>query len=139
MGEFFPSPDTADPYGLVAVTDEMTPELVLEAYRGGIFPWSTGPVRWYSPDPRAIFLRDTIHISRRLQRDLKNGRFRVTFDTEFEAVMRACAPDATRNPARGSPRRSSRPIAPCTSKVTRTAPKFGRTTSSSAASMAYRS
>jgi leucyl/phenylalanyl-tRNA--protein transferase len=91
MGEFFPSPDTADPHGLVAVTDDMTPELVLEAYRSGIFPWSTDPVRWYSPDPRAIFLRETVHIPRRLVRDLKNGRFKVTFDTSFEQVIRACA------------------------------------------------
>src|SRR4051794_24522413 len=91
MADFFPSPDTADAHGLVAVTDAMSPELVLEAYRAGIFPWSTDPVRWYSPDPRAIFLRDTIHIPRRLVRDLASDRFRVTFDSCFEAVMRACA------------------------------------------------
>lgn len=69
----------------------MTPELVLEAYSRGIFPWSTDPVRWYSPDPRAIFLRQTIHVSRRLQRELRSGRFRVTFDTRFEEIIRACA------------------------------------------------
>ena len=91
MADFFPNPETADEHGLVAITDTMSPELVLEAYCSGIFPWSTDPVRWYSPDPRAIFLRDTVHIPRRLVRDLRNVRFRVTFDAAFEAVMRGCA------------------------------------------------
>lgn len=91
MGSYFPDPSTADHYGLVAVSATMTPELVLEAYRSGIFPWSTAPVRWYSPDPRAIFTWDELHLPKRLLRDLRSDRFRVTFDTRFEEVIRACA------------------------------------------------
>ncbi|HSI06849.1 MAG TPA: leucyl/phenylalanyl-tRNA--protein transferase [Myxococcota bacterium] len=91
MADFFPDPNTADPYGLVAVSDTMTPELVVDAYRHGIFPWSTDPVRWYSPDPRAIFAYENIHLSKRLLRELRANRYRVTFDTRFAEVIRACA------------------------------------------------
>ncbi len=91
MANVFPDPSTADANGLVAVSDTMTPELVLEAYRHGIFPWSTAPVRWYSPDPRAIFAYDKIHLSKRLLRELRANRYRVTFDTCFADVIRACA------------------------------------------------
>lgn len=91
MGDFFADPDTADAHGLVAVTKTMTPELLLEAYQRGIFPWSSEPVRWYSPDPRAVFVRDYIHLAKKLLKDLRSNRYRVTFDTRFEEVMRACA------------------------------------------------
>lgn len=87
----FPDPETADSYGLVAVSRTMTPEMLLEAYQRGIFPWSEDPVRWYSPDPRAIFLLDEVRIPRSLKRTLNRGDFRVTFDTRFDEVMRACA------------------------------------------------
>ena len=56
-GSFFPDPASADGTGLVAITHEITTDLLLEAYTRGIFPWSENPVRWYSPEPRAIFVR----------------------------------------------------------------------------------
>ncbi|MEO1481736.1 MAG: leucyl/phenylalanyl-tRNA--protein transferase [Myxococcota bacterium] len=88
---FFPDPETADPYGLVAVTRTMSPDLLLEAYQRGIFPWSERPVRWYSPDPRAIFLLDRVQMQRSLKRTLNQNVFRVTFDRAFERVMEGCA------------------------------------------------
>ena len=87
----FPDPDGADASGLVAVTDSLDIELLLEAYGHGIFPWSEHPVRWYSPDPRAVFLRSLIRIPRRFGRIMRQGGFRVSFDTAFEQVMQACA------------------------------------------------
>ncbi len=91
MADFFPDPSTADPHGLVAVTRTMTPELLIEAYRRGIFPWSSEPVRWYSPDPRAVFVRQSIHLSKKLRKELRANAYRVTFDTRFREVMEACA------------------------------------------------
>ena len=51
----FPEPRAGE--DVVAVSRSMTPALVLEAYRLGIFPWPVrqGLVPWASPDPRAIF------------------------------------------------------------------------------------
>ncbi len=87
----FPDPRTADASGLVAVTARLDVDLLLEAYGRGIFPWSEHPVRWYSPDPRAIFLRELIQLPRRVGRIMRKQELRVTFDTAFEPVMHGCA------------------------------------------------
>ncbi len=92
----FPDPESADPTGLVAVTRELNVELVLSAYRQGIFPWSEHPVRWYSPEPRAIFVRDHLRLPRRLGRMMRQGGFSVTLDIAFDRVIRGCA-DAHRS------------------------------------------
>jgi leucyl/phenylalanyl-tRNA---protein transferase len=70
-------------------------ELLLDAYRRGIFPMAVdkrGTIGWFSPDPRAtIPLDDRFHIPHGLRRTLKQKRFEVTFDQDFPAVIRACA------------------------------------------------
>ena len=40
---------------------------------------------------RAVLELDELHVPRRLQRRLRRGEFRVTFDQAFEDVIRACA------------------------------------------------
>jgi len=50
-----------------------------------------GEIRWYSPNPRAIFPLDGLRVSKSLRRTLRSHRFEVRTDTAFEAVMRACA------------------------------------------------
>src|SRR5512142_1944749 len=87
----FPDPHGADPSGLVAVTDWLDVALLLEAYSRGIFPWSEHPVRWYSPDPRAVFLRELVRIPRRIGRFMRKQELRVSFDTAFDDVIAACA------------------------------------------------
>src|SRR5579884_2844410 len=86
-------PGLADEYGLVAVGGDLHPARLLEAYRHGIFPWydDETPILWWSPDPRAIFELDGIHVSRRLRRTIRSGRFTVTVNRDFAAVIRACA------------------------------------------------
>lgn len=86
----FPDPRRAGPDGLVAITPHMTPELVLEAYRQGIFPWSTAPVRWFSPDPRAVFVPGHVRLPSRLGRYVRRDRFEVRFDTAFRQVISSC-------------------------------------------------
>ncbi len=88
----FPPPHLAED-GLLAVGGDLRPERILLAYRHGIFPWySAGePILWWSPDPRMVFLPSEFHVSRRLGRILRSGRFHVTLDTAFEQVIKACA------------------------------------------------
>jgi leucyl/phenylalanyl-tRNA--protein transferase len=86
----FPDPRRADARGLVAVTERLDVDLLLEAYGRGIFPWSEHPVRWFSPDPRAVFLRDQLILPRKLDKLMRLGDFRVTLDTAFAEVMQAC-------------------------------------------------
>jgi leucyl/phenylalanyl-tRNA--protein transferase len=86
-------PGLADESGLVAVGGDLSPDRLLDAYRHGIFPWydETTPILWWSPDPRAIFELDCFHVSRRLARTIRSGRFQLTFNKDFAAVIRACA------------------------------------------------
>ena len=89
----FPPPELADESGLLAVGGDLRPERLLLAYSLGIFPWySDGlPILWYSPDPRLVLETGSLVVSRSLQKSLRRGRFRITLDTAFERVMRACA------------------------------------------------
>lgn len=66
---------------------------LLEAYRGGAFPWfeQGDPVLWWSPDPRLVLPTGGVHVSRSLARRLKRRDFHVSLDTAFVDVMRACA------------------------------------------------
>ena len=49
------------------------------------------PMFWWSLDPRAIIELDGLHVSRRLARTLRAGRFEVTCDRDFSGVIRGCA------------------------------------------------
>jgi leucyl/phenylalanyl-tRNA--protein transferase len=73
----------------------LTPDILLAAYSRGIFPMAmsqTGEIGWFSPDPRAVIpLDDRFHLPHGLRRTLKKNPFAITFDREFEAVMRQCA------------------------------------------------
>ena len=92
----FPDPRSSNSEGVVAIGGLLTPGWVYSAYLQGIFPWPIDfgdemVTAWFSPDPRAVFLWDQIHLPRRLARKLRSGRFRVTSDQAFEAVISACA------------------------------------------------
>lgn len=79
-----------------------SPELLLLAYRRGIFPMAepdSGELAWFSPDPRAVLPLQRFHVPRSLARTFRSGRFELHTDTAFEAVMRACAEPG---PGRGS-------------------------------------
>ena len=89
----FPSPEEAEPDGLLAVGGDLSSARLLLAYKLGIFPWySEGqPILWWSPDPRLVLELEEFHISRRLRQILKKGGFKVTFDKAFKSVIEACA------------------------------------------------
>ncbi|MCU0704452.1 MAG: leucyl/phenylalanyl-tRNA--protein transferase [Fimbriiglobus sp.] len=86
-------PEFATPEGIVGVGGELTPNTLLHAYRAGVFPWFNpdDPVIWWSPDPRGIIPLDRFHVPRRLAATIRQNRFRVTVNTRFAEVMRACA------------------------------------------------
>jgi leucyl/phenylalanyl-tRNA--protein transferase len=80
---------------LVGLGGSLSPEWLLDAYRHGIFPWPItdfdAPLAWWSPDPRAVIEFDRFHISRRLRRTCRGGKFEVTRDVDFPGVIRGCA------------------------------------------------
>jgi leucyl/phenylalanyl-tRNA--protein transferase len=69
------------------------PALLVRAYREGIFPMAMedGAIGWFSPDPRGILPLDHFQISKRLARLVRQRRFEMAVDRNFEGVMRACA------------------------------------------------
>ena len=81
------------PEGLLAIGGDLSPERLLNAYRHGIFPWSSAgqPLLWWSPDPRMVFRTDGVHLSRRFRRDLVRCSWTVRSDHAFDAVVAACA------------------------------------------------
>lgn len=89
---WFPPVEQAEDIGLLAVGGDLSPQRLLLAYSLGIFPWYNPgePVLWWSPDPRCVLFPEQIHISRSLQKTLKRGSFRVTFDLDFSGVIKAC-------------------------------------------------
>lgn len=68
-------------------------DLLVSAYASGWFPMAVAPgeIRWYSPDPRGVIPLDGFHLSSRLARVLRSGRFHIEIDRDFPAVIRACA------------------------------------------------
>lgn len=90
-----PDPASAltEPNGLLAAGGSLAIDWLLEGYRRGIFPWfETGqPILWWSPDPRTVLLPGDLRISRSLKKRLRHGDFEITADTQFGAVIEACA------------------------------------------------
>jgi leucyl/phenylalanyl-tRNA--protein transferase len=89
----FPPPELAGEGGLLAVGGDLSVPRLILAYRQGIFPWYNPgePIFWWSPDPRLILEPSDLHVSRRLERIIRQGRFQVTLDRAFKEVIRACS------------------------------------------------
>ncbi len=73
----------------------LDPRLLLRGYAAGIFPMAdsrdAAELFWVEPRNRAIIPLADFHLSRSLRRALRSGRFRVTRDRDFAAVIAACA------------------------------------------------
>ncbi|MFP4052636.1 MAG: leucyl/phenylalanyl-tRNA--protein transferase [Phycisphaerae bacterium] len=71
----------------------LRPEVLLAAYLEGIFPMvQDGELWWFRPDPRGLMpLDERFHVSRRLRRTVRAGRYVCTRDRAFRAVVRCCA------------------------------------------------
>ena len=86
-----------DAPGLLAASRDLSPERLLSAYRQGIFPWySSGqPVLWWSTDPRMVLKPEAFKVSRTFRKTLRRVEtdpdWAIRVDTDFHAVMRACA------------------------------------------------
>ncbi|HVK96342.1 MAG TPA: leucyl/phenylalanyl-tRNA--protein transferase [Flavisolibacter sp.] len=88
----FPPVDKADSEGLILIGGKLTPAKVLEAYKKGIFPWYNDdePILWWSPDPRFVLCSQALHISRSMQKVLRQQTFTFKMNTAFEDVIHAC-------------------------------------------------
>lgn len=73
----------------------LTAELLLQAYRVGLFPMAekrdSDELYWLDPEMRGVLPLETFHLSRRLRRTVLSSSYVVTADKHFEAVIAACA------------------------------------------------
>ena len=76
-------------------TVEVTPELLLRAYRVGLFPMAEtrrgNRLYWLDPERRGVLPLDRFHLPRRLLRTVLRGPYEVSADTDFSAVIAGCA------------------------------------------------
>jgi leucyl/phenylalanyl-tRNA--protein transferase len=74
---------------------EITPDLLLQAYRIGVFPMGERrddpKLHWLDPRLRAVLPLDGFHVPHRLARTVRSERFTVSADTAFAEIVRACA------------------------------------------------
>lgn len=83
------------------MSGNITPELLLQAYRAGIFPMAEDAAAtelfWFDPPERAVFPLDAFHVPARLRRTLRRWPYQIRINDDFPGVMRACAaPNAER-------------------------------------------
>lgn len=73
----------------------LTPDLLLRAYRLGLFPMAESresrTLHWLDPDSRGVLPLHGFHIPRSLLKTLRGSRFAVTADADFPGTIAACA------------------------------------------------
>jgi len=76
---------------LIAVSREFDPQLVLAAYRNGVFPMPGpgGLMGWYSPMERGVLPLDALRVSRSLRK--MRARYEIRVDSAFDEVLASCA------------------------------------------------
>ncbi|MEM6725879.1 MAG: leucyl/phenylalanyl-tRNA--protein transferase [Bacteroidota bacterium] len=88
----FPPAFMARSDGMLAVGGDLSLSRLILAYREGIFPWYNDgePIIWWSPDPRCVLYPEELKVSKSTRRLIRQERFTVTFDQDFQAVIRGC-------------------------------------------------
>lgn len=80
----------------------LDPDLLLRAYTVGVFPMADSrrakDIFWVEPKKRGVLPLDGFHLSRSLAKTLRSGKFQVTADRDFGAVVRRCAEPAPDRP-----------------------------------------
>ncbi|WP_237217324.1 leucyl/phenylalanyl-tRNA--protein transferase [Falsiroseomonas oryziterrae] len=77
---------------------EITPELLLRAYRAGLFPMAESRrgerLYWLDPEQRGVIPLQGFHLPRRLARTVLSGPFEVASNRDFVATLQGCAAPA---------------------------------------------
>lgn len=86
-------PDVWPEDDCVAAGADLEPSTILGAYAAGAFPMpGDGVTLWWSPMERGVLEPGALRISRSLRKSMRH--FTITTDTDFEAVIDACADPA---------------------------------------------
>jgi leucyl/phenylalanyl-tRNA--protein transferase len=78
--------------GLCGIAPDLSVPTLVDAYGRGLFTFAhLGPLKWVSPPQRCVLFFDEIHLGKKLRRQIRQERYRVTFDRDFDGVIKACA------------------------------------------------
>jgi leucyl/phenylalanyl-tRNA--protein transferase len=88
----FPNPNKAIE-NVVAIGGNLSPGMLISAYRQGIFPWYNEgePIVWQSPDPRFVLFPEKLRVSQSMRKVLRQRVYDIRFNTAFPQVIRSCA------------------------------------------------
>lgn len=91
----FPDPRLGDDDGLLAIGGDLSVDRLLLAYSYGIFPWFSfrdWPCpAWHCPLQRFVIFPDEIHVSHSMRTLMNKNTYRVTFNEDFDGVIRGCS------------------------------------------------
>jgi len=89
----FPAVNNANGDGLLAMGGDLSLDTLVSAYAQGIFPWfnQDQPILWWSPDPRLVLYPDQVRVSKSMTKLMRQKRFRVSCNEQFERVIKGCA------------------------------------------------
>ncbi len=103
---WFPNPHWGEEDGLVAVGGDLSVNRLLLAYSNGFFPWYAfqmeHDIHWYCPLDRYVIFPSEIHISHSMRQLLRQHRYEVTINQNFEGVIRNCSTAQGRNEENGA-------------------------------------
>jgi leucyl/phenylalanyl-tRNA--protein transferase len=105
-GLWFPNPKYGEPDGLLAVGGDLSVNRLLLAYSHGIFPWYAYQLydepHWYCPMDRFVIFPKEIHISHSMKQLMRQGKYHITMNHDFEGVINACSKADSRNTDMGA-------------------------------------
>ena len=103
---WFPNPQWGEDNGLVAIGGDLSVNRLLLAYSNGFFPWYAFNMEhephWYCPLDRYVIFPNEIHISHSMRQLLRQHRYEVTVNQDFDGVIRGCSTAQGRNEEGGA-------------------------------------
>ena len=103
---WFPNPRWGEEDGLVAIGGDLSVERLVLAYSNGFFPWYAFHMErephWYCPLERYVIFPGEIHISHSMRQLLKQQKYVVTVNENFEGVISGCSKAQGRNEENGA-------------------------------------
>lgn len=103
---WFPDPHLGDEDGLVAIGGDLSIDRLLLAYSNGFFPWysfhSEKEPLWFCPLRRFVIFPSEVHVSHSMHQLIRQERYQVTINRDFNGVIRGCATVQERNQEAGA-------------------------------------
>lgn len=80
--------------GIYAIGGKISPDLMEEGYKWGIFPWFPFKEEyiplWFCPRKRYVIFPEKIHISHSMRNLINKNIYTITYNTNFEEVILNC-------------------------------------------------